>query len=233
MTEVYLSTAAISSVPKKFDSIETLAEAGDGFDGVQIYLDSRFYDREYRHRFAKSAKSTRLGLIVHLPDRPNDQDLAIVQGLVDEVPRTKVLVHYGPLKTAPKLENSRVGFENSVSHFDPLHIWHLYLLTRVQRRPFVFDYGRSFKANDLDLRRQKRIIGFTRSMIKRLNSGQDIIHAKDKRQWSSRFRETMCPLGQGISGQIVPELQQFNGIVVLEHTNLQMARESIGIFKGT
>lgn len=231
MPEVFLASAALKA--NNYDGLNTISEAKrHGFDGVQLYIDNRYHSNQYLIEIAKKLKSTRLGLVVYLPNTPSQTDLDVADYLARVFPDSKTLIHYFPATELPSINNTVIGWENSMTgQQDTSHIEEVFGRSRRDETFFVFDIGRPLYAPDNDPDLQSSVINFVRHMISQLDQGNDLIHLADKLTWPGKFRDVMCTLGQGICGVFLDDLRDFSGIIVLEHEDLQMAVDSLPVLR--
>ena len=110
--DVYLASSAL--IEEDFDGVKTVEEAQKaGFDGVQLFLDPRYRDLEYRNEAISKLKESGIGLVLHLPNVVDDEDIQAAEDIVRSFPNAKVLIHYEPATKLPEIEGTRVGWENS------------------------------------------------------------------------------------------------------------------------
>ena len=53
----------------------------------------------------------------------------------------------------------------------------------------------------------------------------------DKTSWVVKFRNCMCVLGEGVMREFLPDIRSFRGVVVFEHEDLNMAKESLPVLR--
>ena len=78
---------------------------------------------------------------------------------------------------------------------------------------------------------EERTIRFIREQIRALNPRKDVIHLADKTSWVVKFRNCMCVLGEGVMREFLPDIRSFRGVVVFEHEDLNMAKESLPVLR--
>lgn len=233
MREIYLATSAL--IRENFDAQRTIEEAKkNGFFGVQLFINPSYRSQEYVASLSDSLNQFGLGLIVHLPNAEiiNPADINVAESLVSAVPDTKVIVHYLPATQLPIVKGTRVGWENSVNRPDFDHIAETRRKVAVDNTFFVFDFLRLMNTGDERIKEQAAT--FIKETIQSLRPKLDLIHIADKTSWEIPFREGMCPIGQGIVTEFLPEVLDFlskDGRLVFEHEDLQMAIDSLRVFK--
>lgn len=232
MPEAYLASSAL--IAEGFDGNRTVEEAVNAsFDGVQLFLDERYKNPDYRRSVIHSLRGTNLGIVLHLPNITTLKDIAAASEIVYEYPNTNVLIHYLPETSLPKLDSTVIGWENSL--VCPLNSGQIEHIAKVKCKVqedktfFVFDMGRLLYTDGNTS--EDEAISFIRREIKCLNPQRDIIHLADKATWTSDFRESMCTLGQGVMREFLGDIKQFSGIIVFEHEDLQMAIDSLKVAK--
>ncbi len=231
MPEVYLASSALIS--EDFDGNRTIEEAQKaGFKGVQLFLDPKYRDRNYLESVLISLETSELGLVLHLPNIV-EEDAQVAERIVKEYPETKVLVHYLPATELPVIEGTTVGWENS--KIGPLSEDMVEHLQKVKDKVFkdntfyVYDMGRQLYASDES--EVQRTIEFIRAEIRALDPKKDVIHLADKTSWILKFRDSMCALGDGIMKEFIDDINNFQGPIVFEHENLEMALKSLEVIK--
>jgi len=231
MPEIFLASSAL--VEEDFEGKRTIEEAsGIGFAGVQLFLDPRYRNPEYRKGIINMLKDSDLELIIHLPNEVEEIDKEAAEDLSKAFPSSKMLIHYQPTTSLPKIAGTKVGWENSlVGPLDETQIKHI---ERVQERVskddtfFVFDMGRLLYTPDEDTSSQETI-EYIKQQIRELDPQNDVIHLADKESWVLKFRQCMCVLGEGVMDNFLEDIRNFEGPVVLEHEDLQMALDSLSI----
>lgn len=228
MAEIYLASSALAN--EEFDGLRTIEEAARaGFAGVQLFLDPRYRRDGYLAQVVRELAYSHLGLVVHLPNTIVSEDIAPVEKLAKQFPASRSLIHYLPTTILPRIGKAMIGWENSVIGWDVQHIQDTKEKVRKDKTFFVFDLGRPLVLEgkiDPDT-----AIEMVRAEIAGLRPGADVIHAADKTEWDSRFRGHWCAMGRGICQALLGDLRAFQGVVVLEHENLQMAVESLDVLK--
>src|SRR3990172_5173688 len=119
MTETYLATSAL--IKEDFDGLRTIQEAKKaGFDGVQLFLDPKYRDENYRKAIVAELNDANLGVVIHLPNEVSLEDKKAAELLVKELPQSRVLIHFRPTINLPDIEGSLIGWENStIGKFGP------------------------------------------------------------------------------------------------------------------
>lgn len=228
MAKVYLASSAL--IKEGYDGLRTIVEAHKaGFDGVQLFLDPKYRQDRYLARITNALAFSNLGLVVHLPNEVCPADIQATEKLVKSRPDAKVLIHYLPITQLPNLNGARVGWENSQTGWDPIDIRKTKDAANRDGTFFAYDLGRQLVLDgkvtpDTAVRAVKR-------NIQHLKPHKDIIHAADKDNWNSRFRDHWLPLGQGICAGLLADIRNYQGIVVLEHEDLQMAVASLSALR--
>jgi sugar phosphate isomerase/epimerase len=227
MKRFYLSSAAL--INEHFDGLKTIEEAvKHGFDGVQLFLDTRYREREYLKKiFNKLDLYPNLGLLIHLPNEPLEIDIFTVKVIYKQYPLTKFLVHYEPLIILPLKNKVPISWENSVSKvFDPKTIEIPLNQSRKDRTGFVFDYARIAFSQNNNIKEQALIIEYIKHVISLLDPDTDILHAVDKTQWDKGARDGWAACGSGILKDLKQNLKNYSGIIVFEHEDLNLQIES-------
>lgn len=233
MSEIVLASSAL--IAEEFEGKRTIEEAQKaGFDGVQLFLDPRYREEGYADTVIDTLKASGLKLILHLPNTVEEADIRVAERIVTQFPTAKVLIHYIPTTELPKVQGTKVGWENSrVSPLDEEQLAHLAAVRqKVQDDDtfYVFDMGRPlYAATPED---QKRTIQHIKDEIAKLDPTKDVIHLADKSDWVMKFRDCMCVLGEGVMREFMDDIRAFSGPVVFEHENLQMALDSLKVLKG-
>ena len=78
----------------------------------------------------------------------------------------------------------------------------------------------------------ENVISFIKEELKNLDPKKDIIHLTDKGSWVLRFRDSQCILGDGIVADLLEDILSFDGIIVLECEDLQIAIDSQNVIRG-
>lgn len=234
MPEIYLASSAL--INEGYEGVRTIEEAKRGqFAGVQLFLDPRYRDVNYRNALFEILRQSGLGLVLHLPNIVQPEDITAAEAIVHEFPDAKVLIHYIPATQLPKIPGTTVGWENS--QVGPLTDEILQHLEEVKRRVaedntfFVFDMGRQLYTENDETDPQKTI-DYIKRIIRSLDPTNDVIHLADKWGWTMSFRETMCVLGEGLMAYFIDDIRAFAGVVVFEYENLDMAIKSLAVVKG-
>ncbi len=232
MPEAYLASSAL--IAEQFDGNRTIEEANKvGFAGVQIFLDPKYRNPDYLESILVSLENSNLGIVLHLPNIVEEEDVKIAEKIIREHPDAKVLIHYIPATELPNIIGTTVGWENS--KIGPLNEEMLTHMEEVKQKVaqnntfFVYDMGRQLYANDETQIQES--INYIRAQIKSLDPKKDVIHLADKTSWVLKFRDSMCALGDGIMQEFVEDIRNFKGVVVFEHENLQMALDSLKALK--
>jgi hypothetical protein len=233
MPEVYLASAALKE--ESFDGLRTIEEAKkNGFSGVQLFLDKKYHETEYLEEIFDKLHNSNLGLVLHLPNEVEEKDKEIAMMFSKEFPNCKLLIHYLPAVQLPDIDGVIAGWENSIiGDFNDEQISHI---EKVKKRVkdddsfFVFDFGRMMYLEESELRKNEAF-NYIKDQISRLDPRKDIIHLTDKKGWTITFRDGACVLGEGICGDLLEELFNYQGIIVFEYENLQMAISSLEVIK--
>jgi sugar phosphate isomerase/epimerase len=226
MAEVYLASSAIQG----FDGLRTIDEAQKvGFDGVQLFLDPRYREDDYLRAVIDRLAFANLGLVVHLPNEVVTEDIVPARELIRSVPGSRALIHYLPATRLPIIEGVEVGWENSVIGYNLDHLSQVKAAVKRDRTFYVFDMGRPLVLEGkVDSTTAVREV---REEIRNLRHGVDMIHTADKDDWDTRFRGHWRAMSHGICAAFLNDLRAFDGVVVLEHEDLQMAIDSLGVLK--
>ncbi len=224
--EIYLATSVFES--KGYDSLLTINEAATNkYQGVQLYINESFQDVSYLQEvIGLLLQQRQLGILIHLPNEPKDEDLTVTTEIYEALPRTRALIHFDPADRLPKIP-VKIGWENSdSSRHNPQHIDDVQKMAVIDRTFFVYDYGRSYKAEDNDYNEQSRIVRFISQRIRSMDPNKDVLHAAEKTRWNVSFRENQCPIGEGVGKSLLHELKEFAGPIVLEYEDLAIAHKS-------
>src|SRR5258706_12710345 len=234
MPEIYLASSALAL--EDFEGKRTIEEASQsGFDGVQLFLDPRYRNPEYESSILENLNQSGLKLVLHLPNTVTDEDIHIAENIVESFPDARVLIHYIPATELPNVNGTKVGWENS--QIGPLSDEMVEHLRGVEERVkkdntfFVFDMGRILYAEGEE--EIAKTIDFIRLKIASLDPTKDIIHLADKTSWVLKFRDCMCVLGEGVMVNFIEDIGKFEGAIVFEHENLQMALQSLDFLKSS
>ncbi len=233
MTETYLATSALAK--EGFDGLRTVQEAKkSGFDGVQLFLDPKYRDEHYRKTLVSEIEDSKLGVLIHLPNEVSLEDKQAAEILLKELPKARVLIHYIPAINLPDIQNTLVGWENSmIGKFGPEQVGHIEEVKKKVREDntfFVFDFGRTMYLDEEV--GSENVTSFIKDEIKRLDPKRDIIHLADKGSWVLKFRDSMCVLGDGICADLLEDILSFDGVIVLEYEDLQTAVDSLSVIRG-
>lgn len=237
MNEYYLASSALAEAQgdDKFDGVRTIEEAVKaGFDGVQLFLDPRYRDPDYRTRIFDTLSDKKLGVVVHLPNVVTDEDKELAEALAQELPDARFLIHYEPTVKKPDLKGILAGWENSrVGKLDEEMLGHVEA-TKTQARKdntfFVFDFGRMMYLEEDGIGHQE-VLQYIRDEIGQLDPEKDVIHMTDKTSWVLKFRDCACIVGDGICADLLPDILSYEGIVVFEHENLEQAIKSLNVVR--
>ena len=166
-------------------------------------------------RIINALSFSTLGLVVHLPNEVSPADIHAAEELVHRYPDTKALIHYLPATQLPKVNGTRVGWENSQIGFDPMHIREVKNAVNGADTFFAYNLGRQLVLDgevtpDTAVRAVKRNIQY-------LNPRSDLIH--------------IANIEQGICAALLADIRNYQGIVVLEHEDLQMAVDSLSALR--
>src|SRR5258708_6708383 len=111
MPEAYLASSAL--IAEQFDGNRTIEEANKvGFAGVQIFLDPKYRNPDYLESILVSLENSNLGIVLHLPNIVEEEDVKIAEKIIREHPDAKVLIHYIPATELPNIIGTTVGWEN-------------------------------------------------------------------------------------------------------------------------
>lgn len=227
MAEVYLASSAVPG----FEGQTTIKEAIDaGFDGVQLYLDNRYRNKEYTNETMRLVSISRLGMLIHLPNQPTEEDLTSAKWIADNRPATVMVLHHGPATARPEIPGAIIGWENSVTgKHDPEHVLGTLDRSRKEKCPFIYDYGRSRQPGTE--REHKEIIKFIKGVFALMDPKTDILHTANQLWWDKPFRECESSLARGIWTWSVNFLKKWPGVVVIENENLDMAIEGLEVLR--
>jgi hypothetical protein len=225
--KTYLATSAL--IAEGFDAHRTAEEATKhGFYGVQLFVNQEYHVPRYVGSLISVLREKNLGLIIHLPNTPSPEDIQAAEDFVEEIPEASVIIHYLPATCLPQVKGTIVGWENSVNSPDLDHVNQTLEKVKADDSFFVFDCGRLMNTNDEDTKQQVR--DFIDSVLQKLDPKRDILHLGDKTNWEGKFRESMCPFGEGILAEFLPQVKEFvarGGKVVFEQEDLQMTIDSL------
>lgn len=235
MTPEYcLASSALKD--EGFDGLRTIEEAVKGdFGSVQLFVDKKYRNPEYLESIITNLKDSDLEIVLHLPNTLIEEDVKVAEKITQNFPDTKVLIHFEPTTTLSLIENTIVGWENSlIGRLDQEMRGHIEAVTqKVQEDDtfLVFDMGRLLYAGEKDVASQEEVIAFVKDQISKLDPTKDIIHFTDKTSWELPFREVACILGDGIMGEFMEDLANFEGQIVFEYENLGIALKSLKAIK--
>lgn len=214
MPQVYLASSAL--IKEGYDGLKTIVEAKRaGFDGVQLFLDHSYRQDKYLIRTINALAFGQLGLVLHLPNEVSQADIQAAEKLVKHYPGTRALIHYLPTTQLPKVEGTRVGWENSTIGFDPIHVREVKNAVNRNGTFFAYDLSRQLVL-DGTVTLDTAVMAVKRN-IQYLKPRKDIIH--------------VMPMAQGICAAILADIRNYPGIVVLEHEDLQMAVASLSALR--
>lgn len=238
MVEFYLASSALAKEQgeDRFDGRRTIDEAvKHDFDGVQLFLDPKYRDPLYRSEiFKRIDENPSLGIIIHLPNIVSQEDIEAAEDIAQKIPEARFLIHYKPTVEIPEINNVLAGWENSeIGKFGPDQVGHIDEVKKQAKKDntfFVFDFGRMMYLEEGDIGKEEAL-RFIREEINALDPKKDIIHLADKTSWVLKFRDSMCALGDGICGDLLENILSYEGIVVFEHEDLQMAIDSLQVIE--
>lgn len=235
MKGIYLATSAL--IAEKFDAQRTIEETKkNGFLGVQLFINPDYRVVGYSDLISELINSAQLGLVVHLPNIEvcDPADIMVAETFAAKVKNTLFITHYLPATQLPEVKGAKVGWENSKNIPDFNHIAEVQRKVSRDKTFFVFDFLRFMNTEDEKMK--IKVIDFIRTTLESLRPGIDLIHIADKKSWECGFRDRgcMCALGQGIVTEFLPDIDRFllqGGKIIFEYENLQMAIESLKVFK--
>lgn len=235
-----LATASVS----RWDNIETVKTALEyGFTTVQLFIDPLVRQDKYRAELIQLLKSTQLILVLHLPDiekeNPdlNAEYIRITEEIVSTIDnKVTILIHHTEdmnEDSIPKILGKPVALENSKTGFyDPQSVTQPLELCRAVNVPFVFDWERILytKQPDGTIVSESEIIVFIKSVLEVLDPSRDIIHLRDKFEWSIPYRQSITVFPKGINKAFIEEIKGFEragGLVVWEYEQMDLTLASL------